>query len=710
MAPMGAPDPAPYADAAALFVSCLDAMRPPRRIGVAEWAEQHRRLANTGGGFVGRWSFDEAPYLRAPMEALLGTTHLTVAIAGPGQCGKTEVAHNWMLWGADADPADMLWYMQTEPGLEAHVKTRIEPMLQAHPSVRNRMSGAARDDTLHFKRLGSMAVEFLSATTNNLINKRAGRIVADEVDAYDDSFGDVKTLLDVRRQTYGRRSKILMMSHADKATGLNPGADWTSGIMGVYADSDRRLWYWACPHCQAFSSPCPTAAREMVLVYPEAESLDVIEAEARLLCPVNGCLIEDRDRRAMNLTGRWVGMGEHIDEDGRITGERVVRDTAGFWITGLMSTLNQGIGKLARNRVKAERDALVSGDHRSAKEVITKQWGWPFGAARAANAVDAATLADRCEDALHFGEVPEGVRFITGAADAQSNRFELLWRGWGEAGESWILDREVMEAAPATVPEDWDAMLERLFLRRFPLADGSGREMGVRGATYDSGGEPGVTEQAYDAWRRWKRKQRVRRIGMIEGKDAWQFLPYKGESTPNAPRLQVTYPDNQRRDRKVQTRGDVPLMQVNPNTFKDDMAAQLARAMPGPRYVHLPMALRALVPPHPLLEQLCAETRKGKVWTKTVPSARNEMTDLMVMSHAAARLHGLHLIAWENPPAWAAPWERNSMVTVAEPDADAEPEDAPVAARPMVPVARPMPAPVLAAARMRGVRSTGIRV
>jgi phage terminase large subunit GpA-like protein len=130
--------------------------------------------------------------------------------------------------------------------------------------------------------------------------------------------------------------------------------------MAVYADSDRRTWWWACPHCGAYSSPNPGTARRMTLEWPEGAPLEEVEQAARLVCPVHGCLIEDQERRGMLATGRWVAAGETIDEEGRVCGERLRNRTAGFWIVGVMSPFTRGgIGGLARTKAAAERDAAT---------------------------------------------------------------------------------------------------------------------------------------------------------------------------------------------------------------------------------------------------------------------------------------------------------------------------------------------------------------
>lgn len=657
-----------YASAWRLAEEALAVLLPPERRTVAEFAEMRRVLANEGGGYVGKWRNDQVPYVVEPMECLTSLDHLTTAVIGPGQSAKTTIAENWLLHAVASDPANLLWYMQTDQAVEAYVKSRINPMIEAHEDMASRLGTRSVDDSLHFKNFRTMRAEFLPATKRNLINKSAPRIVADEIDAYGE-MGDVKALLDVRRQTFGRQSMILAVSHPDKAKGMNPARDWSDGIMAMYADSDRRVWYWRCPHCGAFSSPAPIAARVMVLDYPEEGTLDEVQAEARLLCPVNQCRIEDGERRGMLATGRWIGDGQTIAEDGTVTGERVRRDTAGFWITGTMSPfVLGGIGALARAKAKAEREMEMTGEDETLRQVIVKQFGIPYSPPRSVGLLLGTDIAERCATELHLGSVPEGVRFLTAFWDVQIAHFDVLVRGWGVKGESWVIDRFRVAGDPATNPDDWDQLVEAVLLKTYPLADGSGRHMAIRAVGYDSGGQPGVSQQAYDAWTRWRKRQLVKLFGKIAGRDVYSVIPTKGASGLMAPRLTVTYPDTSAQaGKKFGSNGTVPVGVFNPNTFKDDLNGQLQRIEDGPWSIHFPAALRAKAPPHPWFEQLVSEHRlpNGR-WEKTSASVRNEALDTMVGNHVVAHLHGLNRINWERPPAWAAPWDENSMLTSPE--------------------------------------------
>lgn len=686
-------------------------MTPRDRLRVSQTAAKYRFIAPGA-----RYSLRKTPFFAEPMDCMEPGQFLTVVVVGPAQIGKTNLAENLLQHSIMNSPGDFLWYMQSDEALQAYVKKTIDPMVMMHPDMAAAIGLKAIDDSLHFKRFRTMTVEFLTATEKNMINKKAPRIIGDEIDAYPRDIGDPKVLLDKRRQTYGAESIFVAVSHPDRAKGLRPETDWTEGVMSIFADSDRRLWWWKCPECGCFSSPCPTARRIMTLEYDvqadmppdptsgeirkRLASLDEVEASAHLRCPVNECKITDKQRRAMNATGFWAGEGQIVAEDGTVTGKLVKRKTAGFWVVGIMSPfLLGGIGGLARERVKAERDYAVSGEEATLRNVMTKGYGVPFTPPRTLGSVSANDLADRADMRLTLGVVPDGVRFLTCVVDVQAGFFEWLVRGWGVNGESWIVDRGRIIADPATNPLDWDKLPALLFKKEWPLADGSGRAMGVRASSIDSGGAAGVTQQAYSAWARWRRTGVVRyfgRRGGPTGPDVFNIMLTKGASTPNAPKLQVVYPDTQRAANKAAGKGEIPLIVFNPNLFKDDLLGQLLRAEVGDWYVNFPAGqsaghphgLRAETnePPHPWFEQLVAEARMpdGK-WQLVSPSARNEAMDLMVMAHVDAHLHGLMRIKWDRPPIWAAEWDFNPMVRAApSTPPEGPPPDSPAPAGPAV--------------------------
>lgn len=639
---------------------------PSDRKTVSQYAAEHRVISAAGGGTPQRWSNDRTPYLVEPMDLLTARVHQTLAVVGPGQVGKNQIAENWLLHSVATDPANFLWYMQADDALEAYVKNRINSMMDDHDVMQRAKGPRPIDDSLHFKKFRGMAVEYLTATMSNLISKNAPRIVADEIDAWKKLFGNVKNLLDIRRQVYGDDSMLLAMSHPDAADGMDE-KKWTRGIMAMFADSTRCMWYWPCIHCGSWSSPCPKAHRYMPLEWPKDGTLQEVAEGAYLACPSgNGCVINERDRLEMirRATGAWIGLGQEMEPSGRIIGARAHHHTGGYWIVGPMSPFVMGgIGELAKNRVAAERALEADGEDATLRQVVCKQFGFPYERGRRIGSVEANDLADRAEADLLVDTIPEGVRFFTVAVDVQLNSFVWMRRGWGVDGESWVLSRgEVKSVDPCNNPGDWDALLPILF-ERLPLVDGSGRTMAPRAVAFDSAGAPGVTEQAYSAWKRWRGQKKITLFGKLAGREVWSVLPLKGAPGLNAPRLVISYPDTARKASKVAGKGEVPIGIFNPNVFKDALGGQLLQAEPGPGYIHFPHSFRAKESPHPFFEQVVAEQQlpNGR-WEKVNAGARNENLDLLVMNHVIAHLQGLSRINWNKPPPWAAPWSTNVSI------------------------------------------------
>ncbi|BAT19668.1 phage terminase large subunit family protein [Asaia bogorensis] len=222
------PDDVLFADPRLILAEAIKAYLPPERINTADYASKHRILDNRGGGYVGRWNHDEAPFLVGPMEALDELRFLNVAVVGPARSGKTTIGQNWILKSVDVDPADFLVYAQTDDMIESYVKREIAPMIDLHPQVKEKLGLRPVDNSLKFERFLAMWIEFLAAAYNNLINKSAPRIIMTEIDAYPANLGDPCAFASIRRETLGQKSMLLAESHPDRANGHAAGGSITS--------------------------------------------------------------------------------------------------------------------------------------------------------------------------------------------------------------------------------------------------------------------------------------------------------------------------------------------------------------------------------------------------------------------------------------------------------------------------------------------------
>jgi phage terminase large subunit GpA-like protein len=255
--------------------------------------------------------------------------------------------------------------------------------------------------------------------------------------------------------------------------------------------------------------------------------------------------------------------------------------------------------------------------------------------------------------------VPPQARFLVAAVDVQGGkgaRFVVQVHAVGPHLEQWPVDRfSIVDSAredgdgvpalidPAAYPEDWDQLTEQVIKSTYRLVDG--RELRIRMIAVDTGGEDGVTDKAYDWFRRIRRAGNHVRVMLV-----------KGASTKTAPVLRQTLVGA----KKPKEPGDVPLYLVNPNLLKDGVAASLKRETPGPGYLHIPQWL-----PEAWFDELDAEIRRPDgTWHKV--RKRNEAWDLCAYIRAAIISMGGDRINWEAPPPWARPLDTNSEVITAD--------------------------------------------
>ena len=189
--------------------------------------------------------------------------------------------------------------------------------------------------------------------------------------------------------------------------------------------------------------------------------------------------------------------------------------------------------------------------------------------------------------------------------------------------------------------------------KRYPLADGSNREMGVLMTTCDSGGYSrkkgeSVTNMAYDFYRSLRKRGLSKRFHLV-----------KGTGAPNAPRANVTYPDATKKDNLNAARGDVPVLILNSNFLKDVVSNRLDVTTPASGLITFPDWL-----PISFYQELCAETRKPNGWEKVATNDSNETWDLLYycVGVCVSKLLKVDLIDWSKPPVSFEEWDKNPLI------------------------------------------------
>lgn len=644
-------------------------LQAPRRMPVAEAVEKFMRVPTSGGNSV-PWDPLVAPYVIEPMNCLASRKYDAVVFVGPARTGKTNgLIDGWIVYNVVCDPSDMLLVQMTKDKAQEHSKKRLARTFRCSPEVKKCLSPRNNDNNVHDKYFLSGAFLKIGWPSVNVMSSSDFKCVA--LTDYDrfpediDGEGDGYSLASKRTTTF--------MSSGMTLVETSPGRDITdvkwrrrtpheappaTGAMSLYNRGDRRRWYWPCPHCGEHFQPNGDA----VAGYRGIEDPVQASESAYIECPHCAGKITADQKRTLNSRGIWLRDGETITKEGVRGGEPRRSRIASFWMEGpaaAYQTLTQLVYKL----LTAEQDYETTGSEETLKAVINTDWGQPYLPRSAMDQRRGDELMARAE-VMEKRFVPPDVRFLVAAVDVQGGkkrRFVVQIVGYGQHGERWVIDRyniktsvrcdehgEAMPVDPGGYIEDWDLLVTDVLNKEYRLMSDPTRTMPVMCMAVDSGGEDGVTDNAYKFWRQCKRDGLRKRVYL-----------FKGDSTSRGKIITRSYPDNTNRsDRKASARGDVPLYFLQTDQLKDRVHNALRRDTPGPNFIHFPDWLGEW-----FYDELTYEERdsNGK-WRKPGKGA-NEALDLMCYCHALVLLRGYERIKdWSNPPAWAKPQLLNKAV------------------------------------------------
>lgn len=652
-----------YASASAMRRDVASLLKPPRRMPVAEAVKQFMRVP-IGAGSSLPWEADLTPYMIEPMNCLTRREFDAVVFVGPARTGKTlGLIDGWIVYGIVCDPGDMLVVQMTETKAREHSKTRLSRTFKHSPEVAKRLSLLRNDNNVHdrifrdgsFLKIGWPAISIFSSSDY----KRVALTDYDRFPEDIDGEGDGFSLASKRTTTFMSAGMTLVESSPgreitdSKWRRTSPHeAPPTTGILSLYNRGDRRRWYWPCPHCGEYFQP----ARENMVGYLEiADPVEASEA-ARLQCPHCAGLIEPEQKRTLNNLGVWLIEGQHIDCDGSITGEPRRSRIASFWMEGPAAAY-QTWAQLVYKLLTAEQEFERTGSEEPLKAVINTDWGLPYLPYTGGEQRKAETLMVRAET-VKKRTVPDGVRFLVATVDVQggkNRRFVVQVMGYGAYGERWVVDRynirqsirpgpdgESLPIDPSAYLEDWDLLRSDVLDKAWQMDSNPAITLPILAMGVDSGGEDGVTGNAYEFWRQCRRDGVHKRVYL-----------FKGDSQFRSKLITKTFPNNtDRANRRAEAGGSVPLYLLQTNQLKDRINNALSRDTPGANYVHFPDWLGEW-----FYDELTYEERgsDGK-WIKPGKGA-NEAFDLMVYAQALVILRGYEKINWDRPPPWAQPVE-----------------------------------------------------
>lgn len=662
-----------------ILLSVADLLQPAERLTVAQAAEKFR-FVNSPGSYVGPWFNSTTPMLVEPMNEFISRKFSGIAFCGPAQSGKTDaLILNTVAYAVKCLPMDMMIVSPTHTAGRDFSMRRLDRLhLHSKEIGAMMLPGAEFDNTFDKTYRNGMLLTISWPTPTELAGKPIGLIVMTDFDRMPMDVGpgdgNPYDLASQRTTTYGSYAMTLAESSPSKEiTNLKwiakspHEAPPCEGILALYNRGDRRRWYWPCPSCSGYFEgefKHLTWRRE-----PGMTNMDIADT-ALMKCPCCAYDIHPDERDAMQQRGRWVKDGQSVDNDGVVFGPEQRSMIASFWLRGVAATFTNW-RKLLNKLLDATDEYDRTGSEEALRKFYNNDLAEPYVPKATQDLRLPETLKARAEPVPEHKvkKVPEGVRFLVGLADVQNNKWVVQVFGIlpGKPFDMVTVDRFDIQKSeredhdgdrhwvkPSTYLEDWDQITKKVIDREYELDDGSGRMMSVKFVGCDSGGREGVTTMAYNFYRKLVGENKHRR-----------FILTKGDPLPNSPRTRIGYPDSNRRDSKSAARGDVPVLFLNSNLLKDDLNGRLDCIEPGRGMYRTPDWLD-----DKFYAELCAEVRTPKGWDNP-SNARNESWDLsyMCIGLCISALINVEGIKWENPPGWAAEWDKNDLVREADEEA-----------------------------------------
>lgn len=653
------------------------ALRPPRRVTVSQGAAETLRIYQPGGK-GGAWDASETPYMVEPMDMLSSTSKEAEIFVGPARTGKTAgLLLGWMAHAVRNDPGDMLFIQMSQDKAREFSKTDIDRAIRHSVEIAH-LAPSSQDDNTHDKMfMHGMWLRIAWPTVSNVSGSTYRYAAITDYDRIKnrenvDGEGSLFDLAKKRTTTFMSRGMTLVESSPGEPV-LDPNwmrltpheAPPVSGILSLYNRSDRRRFYWRCPHCADRFEASP--GLDLFRLPPEDQLLsDIRELDIdalakdfgkRVICPHCGCLVSVAEKTAMNASGIWLSEAD-------ILGRQSSSPIAGYWLGGVAAAY-QKWESLVHRYLTGLRDYALTGSEEALKVTTNTDQGMPYMSMHLRDASRSSkNPEDRTEEIERY-VVPEWTRMVVASVDVQGGtrpRFVVQVHAVGEHFRQQLINRfTILESRrpgmgedfapldPASYPEDWDRITEEV-IRSTYRTQLEGREIKVIRTMIDTGGEDGVTEAAYAYYRR------LRRLGLHK-----RIALYKGQSGKGMAMIRETMQGLNK---------DVPVYLCNSNLLADVVDQGLKREHPGPGYYHFP---KIKTPKNPegwitaaFFDELKAEVRNvDGTWTQV--RKRNESFDLCKMIHACLLTLSVERKGfWDTPPEWAKPLADNSELVTAE--------------------------------------------
>ena len=405
-------------------------LKPPPKLTLSEWADIYRMLTSESSAEAGRWQTSRAPYQKEIMDAVSNPEVEKVVVMSSSQVGKTEIILNIIGYYIDYMPCPMMLVMPIEEMLKSFSKDRLAPMINATPTLRNKVFDVKSKDSsntmLHKKFHGGHLTLVGANSAANLASRPIRVLLADEVDRFPEDVGgegDPLKLAEKRTTTFWNRKLVYVST---------PTIAGVSRIEKEFKNATMEEWSLRCPDCGEYQI--------LKFTLLDFETLE-------MTCEHCGAM--HNEKKWKSKPGKWIQ-----------TNEEYIGKNRSFHLNEMASPWKNW-GEIRDDFLQAKNDVemLKTFVNTSLGEVWEEK----------GEITDYKVVANRAE--TYEAEVPDNVLVLTAGVDVQDDRIEVEVLGQGLQGETWGIEYKKIMGDPSKNGA-WD-LLDVYLKKRFKYKDGN---------------------------------------------------------------------------------------------------------------------------------------------------------------------------------------------------------------------------------------------
>lgn len=272
-----------------------EALTPPEKLTVSEWAERYREMGETSG-ISGKWSNEVTPYLKEIMDAFTDPHIQEINYCKPTQVGGTEVMINILGYAITRNKGPAMIVYPNDEIAKDLSKDRIKPSLLQTQEIK---------DAFYDKRSKQLALKFKGMTVymtgagnpTKVSSKPIRYLFIDEIDKLGGATkkeASPYNLAKERTKSYKYRKKIYTCSTPTISTNY---------VWKLHESAEVQKEYFVpCPHCGEFN-----ILDFHQIKFDNSENLSNEEKAktAKYICKDCGCIITDKEKIKAVRKGEW---------------------------------------------------------------------------------------------------------------------------------------------------------------------------------------------------------------------------------------------------------------------------------------------------------------------------------------------------------------------------------------------------------------------